>query len=73
MSDPHPDPLDPIQNLEPAAQAGASSIGRSLDTVAAAAIISQAISLKRIADALEQQAYREMIAGIEGNTRDRRA
>jgi hypothetical protein len=55
MSGPHPDPLDPIQNLEPAAQAGASHLGGSAvaASLSITAQVSIAISLKRIADAME--------------------
>jgi hypothetical protein len=51
---PHPDRLDPIQNLEPAAQAGASHLGGSAvaASLSITAQVSIAISLKRIADAL---------------------
>lgn len=57
MSGPHPDPLAPVQNLEPAAAAlfpfnETSPMGEQ-EAVYRAAVVSGAISLKRIADKLE--------------------
>lgn len=59
MTGPHPDPLDPMQNLEPAATGGLSPEGVAAIQhaelgVGAIAALSQAISLKRIADTLDQ-------------------
>lgn len=54
MTGPHPDPLDPLQNLEPPAVAGAARLfGNPLtepNELALASQVSIAISLKRMAD-----------------------